>query len=151
MNSGSRRHKRRRPSTPFKRVETRAEVDGGEALDSSLTRQVAVHQSYQGPIPPPAMLAAFEEIKPGLSERILRMAEVEGDHARLVERRALAAGITAELLGQLFGAGLAMLCLLASFRLAVSGSEWVAAILGGTTLTSVVAAFLRRKGDSLKL
>ena len=91
------------------------------------------------------MLAAFEEFRPGLAERIIRMAELEGSHSRLVERRALNWAIAVELMGQLFGAGLAMLCLWASYKLAIADREWVAAVLGGTTMTSVVVAFIRHK------
>lgn len=94
------------------------------------------------------MLAAFEEFKPGLAERIIRMAELEGSHSRLVERRALNWAIAAELMGQVFGAGLAMLCLWASYKLAIAEREWVAAVLSGTTMTSVVVAFLRHKKDT---
>ncbi len=107
-----------------------------------------MQQSYQGPIPPPAMLAAFDDLKPGLAERIIRMAELEGSHSRMVERRALNGAIVVELMGQVFGAGLAILCLWASYELAVAEREWVAAILGGTTMTSVVLAFLRRQRDA---
>jgi hypothetical protein len=38
------------------------------------------HESYHGPIPPPALFRQFEEILPGVADRILRMAEKEQDH-----------------------------------------------------------------------
>lgn len=41
---------------------------------------VAQSMSYSGPIPPAAELKAYDEVVPGLAERIARMAEREQDH-----------------------------------------------------------------------
>lgn len=114
-----------------------------------MTKQVAVQQTWHGPIPSPKQLADFETIKPGLADRIVRMAEDEGFHTRLCERRALNWSIVSQLVGQVFGAGLAVGCLYASYQLAMANHEGVAIVLGGTTLTTVVLAFLRwRKSPS---
>lgn len=147
------RKKQRRSKSPrsvsrSKRIAASAVGRVGTRATLPTSRGVTMQQSYQGPIPPPAMLAAFDDLKPGLAERIIRMAELEGSHSRMVERRALNGAIVVELMGQVFGAGLAILCLWASYELAVAEREWVAAILGGTTMTSVVLAFLRRQRDA---
>ncbi|WP_312316640.1 DUF2335 domain-containing protein [Stenotrophomonas sp.] len=122
----------------------------GEAERShSVTRHVLVQERWQGPVPSPATLAGYEDVLSGLADRIIRMAEQEGAHSRLVEVRTLNWSIVSRLVGQAFGAGLAVACLLLSYRLAVFGEAWVAAILGGTTLTTVVLAFLQwRRGPS---
>lgn len=40
---------------------------------------------YSGPIPPPEALARYEQLTPGLADRIVKMAETEGDHRRALE------------------------------------------------------------------
>lgn len=44
---------------------------------------------FQGPLPPPAVLVDYDQALPGLGERIVRMAEKEGDHRRSIERSLL--------------------------------------------------------------
>lgn len=119
------------------------ELKVGESTDGTgFRRQMAVEEKWSGPLPPPKQLADFEAIKPGLADRIVCMAEEEGAHTRLVEKRALNWTIVAQLIGQFFAAGLAAGCLWVSYLLAMAGHDWIAGILGGTTLTTVVLAFL---------
>lgn len=42
--------------------------------------------SYAGPIPPPAMLARYNEVLPGAAERILKMAEEQSSHRQYLEK-----------------------------------------------------------------
>jgi uncharacterized membrane protein len=42
--------------------------------------------AYQGDMPSPEMLAAFDQVVPGSAERILRSYEKEGDHRRAMDR-----------------------------------------------------------------
>ena len=110
--------------------------------------QVAMQSaSWQGPLPPPSQLAQFDAVVPGCAERIIRMAEQEGEHAREVQMRAVKATVIGQYLGQAFALVLAASAMVASYLLAMSGHDGVAAILGGTTLTTVVLAFLQRKRD----
>ena len=44
-------------------------------------------QYYSGPIPSPENLAKYDEIHPGLAERIIQMAESESIHRREIEKR----------------------------------------------------------------
>lgn len=68
---------------------------------------------WQGPLPPPAVLDAYEINTPGAKERIIRMAEKEQDHRHSTEKttvdaQALSVKLTAfsdffaRLFGQLF-------------------------------------------------
>lgn len=47
------------------------------------------HERFAGPLPPPALLGEYEQALPGLAERIVTMAENEGNHRRAVENRLL--------------------------------------------------------------
>jgi uncharacterized membrane protein len=48
---------------------------------------------FTGPIPPPEMIGAYESALPGLANRIMMMAESEGQHRHAQEQKALDAEI----------------------------------------------------------
>lgn len=48
---------------------------------------VVMEQAHIGPLPPPDMLARYDEIEPGLAKRIVERSEREQDHRhRMIER-----------------------------------------------------------------
>jgi uncharacterized membrane protein len=51
--------------------------------------RVSEASSFSGPLPPPALLAEYEQVLPGLADRIARMAEKEGDSRRALQSRAM--------------------------------------------------------------
>ena len=112
-------------------------------------RQIAVQQqSWHGPLPSPEQLARFNQVLPGCAERIVRMAEQEGEHSREVQMRAVKGTVRGQYIGQFSALAVAAGCLVASYNLAMSGHDAVAGILGGGTLTTVVLAFLNRKKEA---
>lgn len=58
--------------------------------EDSETRRALIQQiqtvAYQGPIPPPQMLADYDNMVPGLADRIVRKWEEQQDHRRKLER-----------------------------------------------------------------
>jgi uncharacterized membrane protein len=50
------------------------------AKKQKTSANISVQQSYSGPIPDPHSLAQYEQVQPGLAERIIRMAEQEVEH-----------------------------------------------------------------------
>src|SRR3990167_3524934 len=63
-------------------------------LDGSKKSKTAIiHQRFEGPIPPPKVLAQYEELSPGLANRIVAMAEQQGNHRRNLEATHLNAQI----------------------------------------------------------
>lgn len=67
-----------------------------------------VAQRFQGPLPPPAMLAEYDQALPGCAERIVKMVEAEGEHRRDCERRMVRAGVRLSHIGQAMAFGIAM-------------------------------------------
>jgi uncharacterized membrane protein len=47
--------------------------------------QIAQMQQISGPVPSPDILRAYDEMTPGLADRIVRMAEQEAEHRRKIE------------------------------------------------------------------
>lgn len=90
-----------------------SEVVDGEPADHEPTREqlisILARSEFSGPLPPPAMLARYNEALPDGADRIVKMAEQQSMHRQRIESR-----------GQIFGFTLAM-----------------TAIVGGIVLISV--------------
>ena len=113
-------------------------------------RELHVSASLTGPLPHPNILKLYEEVCPGCAERIIAMAEQEGDHRRDMEERMVDANIGAMQstfkegrLGQLFAFGISLAFLLVGAFVAIRGQPWVGGILGSMGLGSVVTSFIR--------
>lgn len=64
------------------------EPERRQAID--IVHEAMTSVSYQGPIPPPAMLRGYNDINPGIADRIIVMAEREQAFRHEWENKALA-------------------------------------------------------------
>ena len=103
-----------------------------------------------GPLPPPEMLAGYEEVLPGSPERILRMAEKQEEHRHSIEKTVIAGNVRAQQLAVIF-----------AFLIGLSGIGGGTAIalyghaLGGfsavlATLASLVSVFFYGRREQRK-
>lgn len=51
--------------------------------------RVSESSTFSGPLPPPDLLAEYDQVLPGLADRIVAMAEKEGDSRRALQSRAM--------------------------------------------------------------
>lgn len=77
---------------PAINVDTR----GGQTLE----RQEFRAAWFQGPLPPPAVLAEYNSVLPGAADRIIGMAERQSSHRQDLERNVVNGNIRAEGVGQ---------------------------------------------------
>lgn len=115
-----------------------------DIVDSRDEREVYVEmesRTWNAPMPPPDILRGYNDIIPDGAERLFKQFEIEADARRQHIRR----GQTHNLIVALSGRGAALIFALSA--LAVSayaldlGHPWAAAIIGGSTIAMVVAAF----------
>ncbi|KFC74532.1 hypothetical protein FG93_01118 [Bosea sp. LC85] len=106
------------------------------------------HQSWEGPLPSPATLEAFRDIVPDAPERIFRQWEVESAHRRDYEMMALKGSIARDQRGQLAAIAFALSALATGIIALFLGYPAVAGVVVGTTIVSVVAAFLYQRRKS---
>lgn len=86
----------------------------------------------------------YRDLSADWPDRIIRQWETESDHRRAYEMAALTATTRRDLLGQILAGAFALGALaVAGFALWMQ-LPWVAAVLGGGTIASVVGAFLYR-------
>jgi uncharacterized membrane protein len=80
---------------------------------------------FQGPLPPPALLEAYERTLPGAADRIFTHAEEQGRHRRAAETRSLELLFRAEARGQWLAAAIVMLgMILGAALIATSHEVW---------------------------
>lgn len=75
----------------------------------------------------------------------MKMAENQSSHRMNLETKAITSQLSQSKKGQIFGFMVAVLLIISSVYLAVSGYEGIAKILGGTTILGLVAIFVTGK------
>ncbi|MDQ6957470.1 MAG: DUF2335 domain-containing protein [Mariprofundaceae bacterium] len=110
---------------------------------SSVVIQQEVVSHHSGPLPAPNDFAAYNEVIPGAAERILRLAEIESEHRRNQEKKAMERMHRETLLGQIFALTIGLSGILASVYLAVIDQVAASLMLGGGTLVALVTAFIK--------
>ena len=112
----------------------------------------------QGPLPPPDILAQYERVHPGLSERIVAMAETQSRHRQELEglsARTVSDDVTAfraeRKRGQIIGAIVVMVAVCAAAAVGIGGQgAWAnaaCAAIGGIPLAGLVLVFMTGKKD----
>ncbi len=116
--------------------------------------QVVVQERhFSGPLPHPEILRQYDELAPGLSERIVRMAEQEGEHRRELENEAVEIErVKVEyawrevVVGQVFALVIALSGIIAGGIVAVKGQPAAGGLIGGLGIGGIVSAFILGRG-----
>jgi len=110
---------------------------------------------FQGPLPPPAYLAKYNEIHPGLADRIVKLAEGEAEHRRKMETTVLAAQIADSRAtdnearcGQICALIITIASLIAGSYTAMHGHEIAGSILGVGGIGGIVTTFVLGRNHS---
>jgi len=111
---------------------------------------VAYRESFSGPIPPPKLLAQYNDVVNNGAERIMTMAENQSKHRIGLENHAIKEELRQSRNGQWFGFILGLIGMGLAAWLAIEGHDTVAGIFGTTTIVGLVTVFVigRRKAQS---
>ena len=96
---------------------------------------------FQGPLPPPQILSGYNDIEPGLVNRIVTMAEKNGAHVRDMERKEQQYGYWSQFLGQCFGFVLIAL-LIGSGAFLIYTGHTLSGFFGSVVGWAAILAFL---------
>lgn len=109
-----------------------------------IAMQVRVEQSsWSGPLPEPSDMLKYDQIVSNGAERIFKAWEEESKHRRELEKKELRWTIFEGIYGKSL-AIIFVLSVLALTAYAISmGANWIAGILGGTMIGSIVWAFVK--------
>src|SRR6266849_739545 len=85
--------------------------------NDSIQRSQYVQITYEAPLPPPRLLAEYEQTLPGISHRLVGRMELQTERRMSLESRKIDADISNERRGQLFAFIIAVIGLLGGLYL----------------------------------
>ncbi|MFZ2490734.1 MAG: DUF2335 domain-containing protein [Thermoanaerobaculia bacterium] len=97
---------------------------------------------FRGPLPPPEILARYEQVQPGFANRIFEMAESNQRHRQSLEAQVIPARVKNERLGQIFGLVIALVVIACAMYLIVNGFGTTGFVILIADLTALVAVFV---------
>ncbi len=142
----------------IEKSETESTADEKDGIENpeKFAKVVAgvIAQEFSGPIPPPNIIAGYEDVLPGTADRIIRMAEQQSKHRQTIQLLETKAEVRDSFLGVIFAFGLGIGCLVACIITVIMVPQSAGAIsgaaLGVTGIGSIVAAFLKNTRPSSK-
>jgi len=108
------------------------------------------YRSHSGPVPPGEELIKYNEAAPGGGDRILVMAEKQQSHRLVVEDIVIRSQRAQAERGQIIGAVLVALLIVAGAWITVAGHDTVGGIVFGTTIVGVATLFILGKAVQKK-
>lgn len=120
------------------------EQDAPAPQEPALSQEelVLLQASWEGPLPPPQVLQAYESIVPGAADRILRMAEAQSESRLQTERTIVNGDSKRAYLGILAGFILSMVVIGGGIYLIATGHDWAGASLIGLNLVGLAGVFV---------
>lgn len=101
---------------------------------------------FSGPIPPPKLMAEYQELIPDAPERILRLAELQADHRRTIESKVIDNEIIRSRRGLQAGFVVAMTMAIGGIWIALTVAPPAGPLCGatmtGSTLVGLVYTFI---------
>jgi len=112
-----------------------------------VTAQMRLSAAYtfSGPLPPPELLAKYNEVIPNGAERIMQMAEKQQSHRHDLESTVIRGNVKSETRGQWMGLTIAVIVLGLGAYLAATGKQIAGSIFVGVDLASLAGVFVYGK------
>ena len=107
-------------------------------------------QAYSGPLPPPSMLADYDQIKQGFAERIFSMAENEQKHRHELENLSVNGHINKDKRSQRYALFCVVFITTVCGVIIYTGNSIAGTLLGGSTILGLAALFITGKSDNKK-
>ncbi len=113
-----------------------------EKVNHQLTH---VEQHFSGPIPPPELLAQYNQVVENGADRIMRMAELQSSHRMELEKNIVDASIKRSNQGLYLGFTLALVCILGGIIITINGQNVVGITSILIPLGAIVSIFVYTK------
>jgi uncharacterized membrane protein len=108
---------------------------------------LTLEESWVAPLPPPAALAHYEDVLPGSSERILRMAEMEVESKVENRRKVTDATIEQSRLGLAMASLLAIVCVIAAIVFFALQNDIAGGAMFGIPAVLLIRSFIGQLGS----
>ena len=98
--------------------------------------------SWEGPLPPPAMLHGYDIVVPGAANRILEIAERQGEHRIQMEKVIIRGDSKRAYLGIAAAFALSVMVIGGGIYLIATGHDWAGVSLIGLNLVGLTGVFI---------
>ncbi len=112
-------------------------------------QQTITQVAFTGPLPHPSSLKEYDNVLPGLAERIVTMAEAEARHRHDMDKEAarqneliITKDFSERRIGQFMGLGIAAIAIGAAIFAIAHGAEKAAMVIGGATVVGLATVFV---------
>ena len=123
---------------------TRMAPNSPQRLDRNRNVRVAAY-SFSGPLPPPELLARYNDVVPNGAERIIKMAENQQTHRQDLERTVVHGNVQSERRGQWMGLTISVVVLAAGVYLAAIGRQAAGGAIAVADLATLAGVFVYGK------
>lgn len=121
----------------------RARTDSRDPEPADLgAAMIKVESMFSGPLPPPEVLAGYDEIVPGMAERLLVKFEKQADHRMSLEKRVIDGDVRRSWAGLLLGFTFGVALLVASVYMIANGFAVAGIIVIATELVAIAVALI---------
>lgn len=110
--------------------------------ESDVVEQRMYAEAYDGMLPHPRHLREFEELHPGITERLLTLVERQAAHRQALEQRELTMESRNSMCGLIFGLVIGLSTIVGAVVCILSGYAFSGTFLGTAGLTSLVGVFV---------
>lgn len=109
-------------------------------------------RSFSGPVPPPEVLRDYNNVTPGLADRIVHMAESEQQHRHSLQSEALHGNISEVKRGQNYAFIICLVLIIGSILLILNGYPITGTVFAGVTIVALASLFIngRRRREPKK-
>ena len=136
------RNRIRKRGKPASQNAAPEEPSGPERQLANLATARISRVQFEGPLPPPAILSAYDKILTGGAERVFDFAEAEQKFQHQVAHRSLDEWSAATKQGRRCALVAVLAALAASVLLGYLGHQFAAATVGGLTVVGLATAFI---------
>jgi len=123
-------------------------IDGGSQHTPESQMISTTTEIHAGPLPSARELSKYEQVLPGLADRIVTMAESQSVHRQEIENRVITSDSYRATFGLVFAFIIVIGGIIASVYLILNDKQVSGLLLGGTPLAVVVGAFIYQKRNT---
>jgi uncharacterized membrane protein len=130
------------PAQPQTQLQASEQKVNSESRNLEHHSFTSVKTIFQGPVPPPELIAAYDAIVPGVARQIFDMAKSQADHRQSLEKKVIDSDIINSKRGSYFAFMLGIIGFaIAAFALYL-GHPTAAVAICGAPLVSLVGVFV---------
>lgn len=110
-----------------------------------VTRIVAEAYTFQGPLPPPLMLEAYNQLIPNGADRFMKLVENQSEHRRRQESKLVSGRLSLDHCGLALAFLLGVIVIFAGIYLAMNGHQASSLAMVGTLVPVLIILALKKK------